>query len=196
MNTRNKYVIRDLENIQNLHVTISKAFPEIHGEAKFFKENQILFRLDIQKDVPFVIVQSKIKPNWDHLNNQYLIKDPEYIENIDQKYNSIKENNVFNFRIRINASKKVNNKRVPITKIDELINWFRLRAKNNGFKINTVSLKNEGPVYIYSRNKITYNSVLFEGILSVIDSIKFIECLKNGIGQGKSYGFGMLSIRN
>ena len=43
-------------------------------------------------------------------------------------------------------------------------------------------------------NDISLASVLYEGRLHVTDSELFMETLKKGIGSGKAYGFGLLSI--
>jgi CRISPR system Cascade subunit CasE len=40
----------------------------------------------------------------------------------------------------------------------------------------------------------TFGSVLFEGVLQVTDPDGFRETLATGIGSGKAYGFGLLSI--
>jgi hypothetical protein len=36
----------------------------------------------------------------------------------------------------------------------------------------------------------------FDGHLSIIDLVAFKDALLGGIGQGKSYGLGLLSLRN
>lgn len=43
-------------------------------------------------------------------------------------------------------------------------------------------------------HKVALNAITFEGVLEVTDTIKFREALIKGIGQGKAYGFGLLSI--
>jgi CRISPR system Cascade subunit CasE len=41
---------------------------------------------------------------------------------------------------------------------------------------------------------LSFGSVLFEGRLKVTDKEKFLDVLYAGIGTGKAYGFGLLSI--
>ncbi len=43
-------------------------------------------------------------------------------------------------------------------------------------------------------NPLTFASVLFEGLLEVTDADRFRQALVEGIGSGKAYGFGLLSI--
>ena len=40
----------------------------------------------------------------------------------------------------------------------------------------------------------THLSVLFEGLLRITDETCFLETLVRGIGSGKAFGFGLLSI--
>ena len=40
----------------------------------------------------------------------------------------------------------------------------------------------------------TFGAVIFEGVLQVTDAEKFRESLKTGIGTGKAYGFGLMSV--
>ncbi len=40
----------------------------------------------------------------------------------------------------------------------------------------------------------TFGAATFEGVLEVTDAEKFRESLKQGIGTGKAYGFGLLSV--
>ncbi len=42
--------------------------------------------------------------------------------------------------------------------------------------------------------RLTFASVLFDGDLVVLDKMLFLEALSGGIGTGKAYGFGLLSI--
>jgi CRISPR system Cascade subunit CasE len=43
--------------------------------------------------------------------------------------------------------------------------------------------------------RLTFEGALFEGNLEVVDSNLFFQTLSRGIGAGKAYGFGLLSIR-
>ncbi len=45
-----------------------------------------------------------------------------------------------------------------------------------------------------SGKPMTFGAVTFEGILEVTDAEKFRESLRQGIGTGKAYGFGLLSV--
>ena len=44
------------------------------------------------------------------------------------------------------------------------------------------------------KNKVSIKGVTYEGILKVCDEEKFKELLVAGIGRGKAYGMGLLTI--
>lgn len=64
------------------------------------------------------------------------------------------------------------------------------------WKFNTISAP-EGTIY-GSKNKkqrkLTFYSVIFDGVLEIVNPSLFIEALRNGIGPAKAYGFGLLMI--
>ena len=44
------------------------------------------------------------------------------------------------------------------------------------------------------KNRVSFISVTYEGILTVTDKDAFIKALTEGIGREKAYGMGMLTI--
>ncbi|MEI3281846.1 MAG: type I-E CRISPR-associated protein Cas6/Cse3/CasE [Enterocloster sp.] len=44
------------------------------------------------------------------------------------------------------------------------------------------------------KNRVSIKGVTYEGILKVCDEDKFKELLVTGIGRGKAYGMGLLTI--
>lgn len=104
-----------------------------------------------------------------------------------------------------------NRRRISIYKEEEQIEWLARQGENNGFQIadlkinpavrNVISAKEDKIEFekyedknSKKKHKLTYGSVIFEGVLKVTDADKFREALINGIGQGKAYGFGLLSV--
>ncbi|MFN5676629.1 MAG: type I-E CRISPR-associated protein Cas6/Cse3/CasE, partial [Roseiflexaceae bacterium] len=45
-----------------------------------------------------------------------------------------------------------------------------------------------------SIDKLTHAAVRYDGVLTVTDTIKFQDALRNGIGPAKAYGFGLMSV--
>jgi CRISPR system Cascade subunit CasE len=111
-------------------------------------------------------------------------------------------------------------KRVEIRDEEQQIAWLRRKGQEAGFKLASVRINptvpnvnlapqgktfgyrrhseetSAGPAYEVSgsNRRMSFGSVLFEGELIVTDVKAFREALMQGIGSGKAYGFGLLSI--
>jgi CRISPR system Cascade subunit CasE len=89
-------------------------------------------------------------------------------------------------------------KRVPVQP-DQLLDWLVRRAQSEGFYVIEDSTSIQ-PGYIYM-NKTRdgtagqrLRSVRYEGILEVTDPDKFRDTLFRGVGPGKAFGLGLLSV--
>ncbi|MGQ9706887.1 MAG: type I-E CRISPR-associated protein Cas6/Cse3/CasE [bacterium] len=198
LNPLNKFVYNDLVNFYELHRTLLCAFPE----GKDIKPS-ILFRTDVDRKtgVPTVLVQSLTPPDWTSLNNKngYLLRPPE-VKTFDPIF---REGHFFRFRLRACPTKRVfkhpDGSRAGyikgLYKPNEQIDWLKRKGEKNGFEIHSTLTIPEGNIEgKKDKNKITIYCVTFEGILKVTDSDVFKKALINGIGRGKRFGFGMLSI--
>lgn len=110
-----------------------------------------------------------------------------------------------------------NTNRIPIQNEEALMKWLKRKGRSAGF--NPIEVKNtsEGNMYdikiikfptsqiktpfqyrkIIEKKKehnMVFHSVLFEGRLKIIKINEFKKALIIGIGPGKAFGFGMLSI--
>lgn len=107
-----------------------------------------------------------------------------------------------------------NGRRVLVLGEETQIEWLRRKGEQSGFEVLTVRHKPEVPsVYAKPEGKLighrrrdgdasgqdkwaqlTFASVVFEGLLRITDEDRFRQALQNGIGSGKAYGFGLLSV--
>jgi hypothetical protein len=100
-----------------------------------------------------------------------------------------------------------NGKRVPVPP-SQLVEWLAGRAEAAGFSIDK-DLLTVQPGYIYvndperqepeapsSQKGKGYRlfSVRYDGVLTITDSARFQETLVRGIGPGKAFGLGLLSV--
>jgi CRISPR system Cascade subunit CasE len=60
-----------------------------------------------------------------------------------------------------------------------------------GWRVDKPDTKSESPG---KKHRLTFGSVLFEGVLEITDAERLQKTLEAGIGSGKAYGFGLLSI--
>jgi CRISPR system Cascade subunit CasE len=108
---------------------------------------------------------------------------------------------------------KAQSKRVALTwdkdqdPQDAIREWFAKKAQNGGFKLGALRALHIGwgagndpdstPAVQDSRSgdrRMKFRSALLEGTLTVEDPAKFREAVVHGIGPGKAFGFGLLSV--
>jgi len=98
-------------------------------------------------------------------------------------------------------------KRVELTREADQVVWLERQAEAAGFAIVTSrllpadrdisALLAAGASKMDGRrngHKMTFGTVLFDGLLEVRDADRFREALVSGIGPGKAFGCGLLSI--
>jgi CRISPR system Cascade subunit CasE len=112
--------------------------------------------------------------------------------------------------------KKNNGKRVEIRGEEHQIEWLQRKARLHGFRlislrvnpgVTNIRVTPENKVFGWRDNngndqdssggakrRLTFGAVLFEGLLEITDAERFKQTLADGIGSGKAYGFGLLSI--
>lgn len=160
--------------------------------------NRILFRVNMNSPskVPTVLVQSYISPDWAPLlaRKDYLFKDP-----LLKQFNfpEFVPGALYKFRLYANPTKKTQGKRVGMYKTEEHVAWLSRKGSLGGFKLVKVDIMGSETINARVKKKskiITLQAVQFEGILQVIDSNSFRESLENGVGSGKAFGFGLLTI--
>jgi len=185
---------------------------------------RVLHRVEVDRRTGSVtlLVQSTQKPDWSRLGD-YLLHGPGVGENpackrIDRLYESITAGMVLAFRLRANPTKKVdtksgpdgrrrNGRRVALSDEKAQIEWLRRKGEQGGFRLLAVrsaphvpdvlatpSEKVVGTKRDEKGTRITFGAVLFNGELEVVDGDAFRRTLERGIGPGKAYGFGLLSV--
>ena len=79
--------------------------------------------------------------------------------------------------------------------------WLLNRAQKHGFELlpeNFQIIQRNWHIFRkgkeQGKNRVSIKGVTYEGILKVCDEDKFKELLVTGIGRGKAYGMGLLTI--
>ena len=104
------------------------------------------------------------------------------------------------FEVTINPCKrdKKTGKVVPIRGREAIEQWFKSRAPESwGFSVKPENLQ-IGQISVQTFEKsgktITHGSATLKGELTVIDRNRFIQSFTQGIGRGRTFGFGLLQI--
>jgi CRISPR system Cascade subunit CasE len=219
LDPRNWAVRRDLADCQELHRTVMAAFPQIQPSDGSARERLgVLHRLEVDRRRNHLVlyVQSLEKPDWSYLPPGYLEEHPD-LENpackpVGEKYRGLKPGSVLAFRLQANPTRKVDKKnqkdgprwhgkRVELRREEDQIAWLRRKGAQGGFDLLGVRVQGQAkeqgrrPRSGGSGSPLTLAAVVFEGHLKITDADKFYQqSLTRGIGPGKAYGLGLLSL--
>lgn len=216
LDPRSRAVRRDLADCQQLHRTIMSAFPQTQPSDDRARERfGVLHRLEVnnRQNRLILYVQSVEEPDWSILPPGYLLSEAERPKRVDSIYRSLPANAVLSFRLKANPSKRLNvprigpdgrrrlGQRVELRQEEDQINWLRRKGAQGGFDLLGVRVlgqeKEQGRRQRQggSDSPLTLATVVFEGHLRITDTDKFYHhSLALGIGPGKAYGLGLLSL--
>ncbi|NUN10686.1 MAG: type I-E CRISPR-associated protein Cas6/Cse3/CasE [Ignavibacteriaceae bacterium] len=200
LNRKSRRVLEELRSPYEMHRTLAKAF-----DYQSEKENgRILFRAE-PGDEKYVtlLVQSATDPDWKKLtvSADYFYTrggDPVRVKEFNPVFS---EGVVYAFRLRANPTKreKATRKRVGILREDDLAEWLRRKGEACGFRILSFEIRKENLVTAKIKDGEfqhggEFTSVLFQGTLKVNSVPLFSAAVINGVGTGKGFGFGLLSV--
>lgn len=171
-----------------------------------------------------ILVQSSYEPNWSHLLPGYLAPTPDdrgnpAVRPLDGEYERLMPGMTLRFRLRANPTQRISPKReqrdehwhgrrVELRREEDQLTWLGRKAEQGGFRLLSIATRPDlADVRISpqakvigvrsnepTRPRMTFGAALFEGRLQVQDVERFRQTLITGVGSGKAYGFGLLSI--
>lgn len=194
------------------------------GEKRARQHFGLLYRVEAadKEGVVPALVQSHERPDWSRLPHGYLrptwdMPEGYAVKSIGGFYTELKEGHVLRFRLRANPTKRVSprneaerdprwhGKRVELQREEDQLSWLARKGEAGGFRLLAVAANRDVPDVRATHGlnvtgkrqdtgRLTFGSVLFEGRLTITDANAFRQALTTGIGSGKAYGFGLLSI--
>ncbi|MBE9140790.1 type I-E CRISPR-associated protein Cas6/Cse3/CasE [Nodosilinea sp. LEGE 07088] len=196
LNPRETPVLRDLSNAHKLHQRIMQAFPDEEDREHPREDWHILFRQEPDSDV--VLVQSALEPDWSKLPDGYLAE-PSKPKPFHLSEEVLSEGRIFQFRLRANPSKRDNKTKKTLGfyhRPDQLA-WLERQADRSGFRLLSADVIPSPNVFGVKKKgspPIRITTALFQGVLEVTSPKPFLAVLEQGLGRGKSYGCGLLSL--
>jgi CRISPR system Cascade subunit CasE len=201
LNDRDRKVRHDLSNIHNLHRSIMQAFPDVETlpeeEQKRVRADwQILFRLEPDSNV--LLVQSELEPDWGKLPLTYLTQ--KQCKPFQPEISQFPVDRLLRFRLKANPSKrdKETRKTVGLYYQPEQEVWFGRQAVQHGFSVEGLDIIPAANLWgekARGQPQIKIHTALFQGVLKVQDPALLVAAIQQGIGRGKSYGCGLLSLQ-
>lgn len=187
LDPRCRAVRLDLADPYETHRSLRRGFSD-GAQAR------LLWRLEQPAgSPPFVLAQSRIRPNWEALSG----RDPNYLFGFQVKEFAprIGEGQRLLFRLRANPTVKRNGKRHGLLRVEDQIAWFRRLGGSHGFEPEDVTV--EKNVRLKAKRNgatVTLVAATFAGHLSVTEPEKLGLALEWGIGHGRAFGLGLLSL--
>ena len=186
--------VQALYNRGILHGAIERCF---QGERQ-----KSIWRLDRTGERIFLILVSMEKPDFTFFCEQFGLNGSQAeVKQYDAFISTINEGNILRFRLTANPTIKKDNKRIPLNKKKTenqsycAMDWLIDRMKNNGAEVISAQISK------YERHRIAYNGksivlaeATYDGCIRVMDQKMFMMALLNGIGHGKAYGCGLLTV--
>lgn len=195
LNSRQSQVHKELGNAHKFHQRIMQAFPDEESRDRPREDWHILFRHEPDKDV--VLVQSEIEPDWSKLPDQYLRNHA--VKEVNLTADQLSTNGIFQFRLRANPSKRDSKtkKTVAFYRRPDQLDWLERQADRCGFRLLSADVMPSPNVFGIKKKgsaPIRIATALFQGVLEVTAPESFVSTVQHGLGRGKSYGCGLLSL--
>lgn len=212
LNPRSKRVRSELARPYEMHRTLLSAFSQGKVDVDRTAEDAIglLYRIDedARTGALHLLVQSQQPPTWTLLaDRDYLL--PVADNPATREVNlQLQIGQTLAFRLRANPTRRLsagkgnNGKRIGIYKQQDQEAWLTRKGDQHGFRVLRVQLSrsdmlrqadvirdNQGNVH-----DLKLFSVQFDGILQVVDPERLVQSIGAGIGSGKAFGFGLLSV--
>ncbi|MHA6802940.1 type I-E CRISPR-associated protein Cas6/Cse3/CasE [Salinifilum ghardaiensis] len=222
VNTLSRHFRRDVANVHDMHRTVMRAFPDTE-QTPARREHGVLWRLDRAAEGYVLYVQSRTRPDWDGLPENYLCERGK-VRGLQPVLQAVRPGAAFRFRIVANPTRRLHpnndqrndgtrrhNRRVPLQRPEEQLSWLARQAEQRGFVLPAGRTGEPDvaatPLPDLSgrqqddtgeakarRNKITVAPVRFDGRLVVTDPDQLVQAIIDGVGPAKAYGCGLLSL--
>jgi CRISPR system Cascade subunit CasE len=179
------------DNLRSVHALIVAGLGEDPG--------RYLFRVE-PKPHPVhgltVLIQTPKPPSWTPGNQIRQIDGPKDVT--DRIQPGLTNGRYFRFRLRAAPPSYEGDRtrRRAAKGLEKQQAWMTAQQERGGFEIINLQTIDEGWLSGTEpgRRRVVYLSVRYEGILRITNGQLLWETLLRGLGPGKSFGFGMLSL--
>ncbi len=204
LNEYRRDTMRALESPQVMHAAVMASFQALDPDS----DERVLWRIDRVGNALFLLVQSKRRPDFTHIVEQYgrpatgqTWDTVDYDAHLEQ----MTDGSTWRFRLRANPTHSVMNggtrgKVMPHITVEQQMKWLMDKSQSCGFAILPVEggccaeiVQREVKRFQRGDRFVTLSVVTFEGVLRVTDSKLFKQAMIDGIGRAKAYGCGLLT---
>ncbi|MEE1821651.1 type I-E CRISPR-associated protein Cas6/Cse3/CasE [Streptomyces sp. BE20] len=199
---RNRDARRDSANAVDLHHRVMSLFPDNIAATTARQELGILFRTDTTDTGPHLLLQSTLPPDLARLPPGY---GHGATKSLTPLLDALRPGLAVRYRIAANPIRKPGRTTRELYNLRAVVplrgaaadDWWTRQAENAGLRVTTLHstpLDAAGGARRSDQRPIKHDRVLFEGTAVITDADRLRSRLSDGIGKGKAYGCGLLSI--
>ncbi|MFF6956153.1 type I-E CRISPR-associated protein Cas6/Cse3/CasE [Streptomyces sp. NPDC008317] len=200
LNPHNRDVQRDLLYAAEMHKTLMRMLPDHLGDTPR-RDTGILYRVDHGEDASTLLVQATIPLDPGRLPAGYGRAET---RDLTPMFTALGKQRAVRYRITVSPTKTerlplgTNRKRgriVPLFGADA-DQWWTRRAGEAGLHLHTTVATPQSPARSRPRaaESVEHSLIRFDGTATVTDPDALVTALLTGIGRGKPYGAGLLSL--
>lgn len=198
-NTRDRAVLSDLRDAVRLHHRVMSLFPDDLGPQARHRA-AALFRLEEQPTRFAILIQSTIKPALNDLPGTY---GTARTKSLAPLLTGLAEGVNVHYRIIANATSKLGKnttagrpKQVIPLRGADADQWWQRQAETAGLVLHSLHSSQLTDVTGKrgGNTRIAHARTRFDGTATVTDPKALIDKIHTGIGRGKSFGCGLLTI--
>ncbi|MDS2172673.1 type I-E CRISPR-associated protein Cas6/Cse3/CasE [Nesterenkonia sp. CL21] len=219
LNPRRRKTRQLLGSPQAMHAEVMGAFPP--DAVTDSADGRVLWRLDEAEGQQTLYMVSPEKPDLSNVVERAGWEtSPARSADYEAFLNQLKRGQQWGFRLRANPVKALprsdgpRGKVIPHVTVPQQISWLLKKSDRWGFEIpgsGSEGAGGDGPqVAVTSRGdrrfrradpatdtygRVTLRQAQFDGVLTVTDVDRLRHSLVRGIGRGKAYGCGLLTLR-
>lgn len=197
LDPRHAAVRRDLSDAIRLHQRAMSLMPDGLGDQAR-QQTGLLYRLDESRTGTHLLIQSSREPAFGKLPAGY---GTVAVRDIDPLLDALDKGVAVHYRLAANASKRLGRNAEHPGKIVALRGeaaeqWWALRAEQYGLAMRTITTLSQADATGRrdGHKPVKHAITRFDGQAVVADPDALRRAIRDGIGRGKSYGCGLLSL--
>ena len=201
LNPRHPAVRKDLADAVGLHRTVMRLAPQHLGEHPR-EQAGVLFRLDEDPNGAVLLIQTADLPDLTQLPTGYGHTDT---RDLSPMFKALTAGIHVRYRIAANAAKRLrpaaeqeaagrsHGKIIPLHG-EEAAVWWRRRSTEAGLDVHTVLATSLRPARSRQAPGPRHELTRFDDTATITDPTALTAAIVTGIGKGKPYGAGLLSL--
>lgn len=195
LDPQNPQARRDLADAYDMHRTLVRAFVRQEQD----EVPRFLWRLEPGQlwTEPVVLVQSDRAGDWSHLTalNGYLRNGQDAVASKVYDLHDLLTHPRLRFRLAANPTVTRAGKRLGLVGEDAQLEWLQRQGERQGFALAAALVTGSDMLHCRKgSSRVSLRRVLFEGVLQVTDANALALAVSQGLGHGKAFGCGLLSL--